>query len=691
MWKALEGWHTSHTVEARGALLSAPMLTYPSTFASGLPQGYTVDVTGDGRLVAIGSGEGTVAVWDVTERRRLDVDITGARNIFAVRFSPDARMLAVSSLDSKDRDESGVKIWSIPEGKLVARLLDVGPAIGPVSWRPDGKALAAVSVRADGTGALGEWDPTTGKLLRWVLAIDINVSSLAYSRSGDRLALGGAEGRVDLVDTATGAVVSSRTDHAQTARKEEGSLVPVIVAFSPELLATSSVADNTIRLWNARTGELVRAFPDITRHETDPGQGPTALAFNADGTLLYTNSNTNALTAWDPLTGSYSGVLTQGPRNGTATGKTVLSIAVSRDGRTRVAAASDGTVLRWHTNPSWHTSPTQSVTGLAISPDGTTATAGDASGTLTTWNLRTGEESTGGSKLDSATYGVRYTPSGVRITGSVNATFTVTTTSGGMARPRTLRLDGRQYRGPIAVSPDGKLFAAAHQRPVSVDAPDDYRIGVWEVATLTQRADLAIGDQMPTELAFTPKGDRLVALTNNEGVPIAGGDTDGDNTATVLRWRVPTFTEEKPLPLDTDALSSLVFTPDGKRMLTAGTGGEIQIRDADTGDVLDHFGRHTSTVRKVALSHDGRTVATITTDDPVIRLWDLESHEPVAVLTGHVAPLNEVEFSPDDKLLVTGGTDTDVGVWLLDPTEAVKRLCGNLSDAGEKSLSTVGC
>jgi serine/threonine protein kinase/WD40 repeat protein len=690
MRNAVKSWYISRTVEARGAVLSAPMLTYPSNFASGLRQSYTIDVSPDGRYVAVGSGEGEVAVWDVMKRKRLDVDITGARTVIAVRFSPDGTMLAVSSVDRDDRAETGIKVWSVPDGKLIRRLADVQPAIGSMSWRPDGKALAAMSLSADGQFLVGEWDPDTGNLIRWIAPGAVDTTSVAYSLSGDRLAIGGAGGRVSLIDTATGALVSTNTEHATTAQAKDGE-IPIVMAFSPTLLATASVSDNTIRLWNAKTGVLVRAFDDITRHVTDPGQGPTALAFNEDGTVLYTNSNTTALTAWDPLTGSFSGTLTQGPRGGTTAGKTVLAIAVSRDGRTRVGAASDGTVLRWHTNASWHTSPIESVTGLAISPDGTTATAGDAGGALTTWNIRTGEEIGGSSKLDSATYAVRYTPDGTRITGSVNAMFTVTTTRGGVAHPRSVRLDGREFRGAIAVSPDGKLFAAAHSRPVSVDQADDYRVGVWEVATLTERADLELGDQMPTELAFAPKGDRLVALTNNEGNSLVGSDSDGANTATMLSWRTPDFTEDDPVPLSTDALTSLVFTSDGKSILTAGTGGVIQVRDAATGRERDHFGRHTSTVRKLALSHDGRTVATITTDDAVVRLWDMRDGSLLAVLTGHAAALNEVEFSPDDRLLATGGTDTDVGVWFLDPADAVRRVCDNLANAGEKDLSSIGC
>jgi WD40 repeat protein len=408
--------------------------------------------------------------------------------------------------------------------------------------------------------------------------------------------------------------------------------------------------------------------------------------------VLFSNSDTTALTAWDPLTGSYSGTLTQGPRAGTSAGHTVLAIAVSRDGRTRIAVTSDGTVLRWHTNVNWRASPKASVTALDFNPDGRTVTAGDADGAVATWDVRTGKEIPGQKQFGNAVLGLQYTRDGVRITGTVDGTLTLTRMRAGVSRPRTIQLGNREFRGAMAVSPDGKLLAAASQRQVSLDQPNDYRIGVWDVATLKEHGDLEIGDQAPTDVAFSPDGKRLVALTDNEGNAVVGSDTDGANTATMLTWRLPDLTDEKRIPLDTNALQTLVFTPDSKSIITAGIGGVIQVRDAETGKLRgEPFGEHTSTVRELAISPDGRTLASVTVDDSVVRLWDLPSRKLLAVLTGHVSPLNEITFSPDGKLLASGGTDTDVGIWQLDPAQAVQRLCANLADAGEKNLASIGC
>ena len=691
MRKAVQGWRASPTVEARGALLSAPGLTYPSSFSSGVGQGYAIDISPDGRLVAIGSGEGEVALWDAEKRERLDVDIAGVGMIRAVRFSPDGKMLAVSSIHTGgDTDDSGIKIWSVPDGKLIRRLRHNLNAIGPVSWRPDGRALAAVSVAADSKARLGEWDPRTGNLNRWLAETGGDVNSVEYSKTGGRVAVGHAAGVLTLWDTATGALVARHDDHFRTATKDEDGYVPVQVTFSDELLASVSVADNTIRLWDAETGALVREFRDVTRHATDVGQGPIALAFGSDGAILYTNSDSTTLTSWDTLTGSYGGTLAPGPRAGTTIGHTVLAIAVSGDGRTKVAATSDGTVLRWHSNTNWYVRPIGSVTALDFGSDSRTLMAGDAEGSLETWDARSGRQ-IASTRLASSVFAARFAPDGSRITGTADGAFTITPARGGVTRPRTVRLDGRDFRGALVVSPDGTVFAAAHQSPLRSTEPTDNKITVWDMATLKERAVLELGTRSPADLTFSPDGKRLVALVNSIGNASVGSDPDGANSSSMVSWRTSDFTKEDDVPLDENSLSTLAFTPDSRSVLTAGTEGVVQVRDAVTGDLRTSFGSHPSAVREIAISPDGRTAASVTVEDPVVRLWDIPGRKLEAVLTGHGASLNEVVFAPDGSMLASAGTDTDVGVWRLDPDAVVRQLCDNLADAGEEDLASLGC
>ncbi|OLF19388.1 WD40 repeat domain-containing serine/threonine-protein kinase [Actinophytocola xanthii] len=683
MRSALHSWRAGQTPEARGAVLSAPLLSFPAEIDAGVDRVIAADVSPDGSLIAVSSSDGRVGLWDAAARRRLETDIAGSGSVVAVRFSPDGTLLAVSSLDSDSTDASGVVIWEVPSGRRVRRLSDVNPAFGPLAWRPDGKGIAATSVTADNTPGIAEWDPRTGNLIRWVAPGGNIATSLAYHPRGDRLAIGRADGTIDLWDPATATRVSTRADHRDNTTDRDG--IPIQLTMSPagDLLASASVSDNMIRFWNARTGAPVREMADVTRHSTDPGQGPSSITFSADGATLYTNSDPDTISVWDPGSASYQGGLPPGPRDGSTIGGTVLAVAVAADGRTRIAAKNDGTVLRWSTNRGWHTEPGGAVTGLAFTPDGSEVTAGDAEGSLYSWDVATGERTAEPAHVDGGVFAVRYTRPGVRITASLNATFTATPPPNGIGVPHTVTLAGREFRGAIAVSPDGRWLAAAHEAATTAaDAPEDNRIHVWDAETLTERAEFELGPNSPVELAFSPDGDQLLALTNSPFDQVKEGVENDDSEANMMTWQVPSFSGPKRRPLGDDTLLSVVYGAGGDTLVTGGTTGRIQLRDAVTGELREEFGEHPSIIRQLAISPDGRLVASVTTEDSLVRLWDVERHELVAVLHGHGAAPNQIEFSADGKRLTTGGTDTDVGVWHVDPEAAAEELCASLTEAG---------
>jgi WD40 repeat protein len=436
----------------------------------------------------------------------------------------------------------------------------------------------------------------------------------------------------------------------------------------------------------------VRAFADTTRHASDTGQGPSSLTFSPDGGLLYTNSDTTSISSWNPFTGTYLGNLPEGPRAGSTSGRTVTAIAVSRDGRTRVAVNSDGNVLRWRTNTSWYSTPVGSILGLAFHPDGKSVVAGESDGGIYAWDTATGEQTARAAEAGGI-FAIEYTPGGARIVGTGDATFTATKSGGWLAKPRSVALEGRLFRGVMAVSPDGKWLAAAHFSANATSDGEDNRIHVWDTETLTEQAVLTLGEEWPAELTFSPDGSRLLAITGTGANGLLGnvGNPDGETAAGMLTWSVPEFGDEKRAKLGTDSLSTAVYTPDGRTVITAGTTGTIQLRDADTGQLREEFGRHPSTVRRLAISPDGRTLASVTTDDSNIRLWNLADHSLVATLTGHAAPINRIVFSPDGSELASGGTDTDVAVWPIDPEDAARQVCASLADVNPDDLDGVGC
>jgi WD40 repeat protein len=91
---------------------------------------------------------------------------------------------------------------------------------------------------------------------------------------------------------------------------------------------------------------------------------------------------------------------------------------------------------------------------------------------------------------------------------------------------------------------------------------------------------------------------------------------------------------------------------------------------------------HPDAVNHLVFSPDGTLLATVGGDtwgsgpNPIpwkngdLRVWDAETGELLAIRNRHWAPIMAVRFSPDGKLLATGGYDGTVQIW------EVRRLVG---------------
>ena len=73
-------------------------------------------------------------------------------------------------------------------------------------------------------------------------------------------------------------------------------------------------------------------------------------------------------------------------------------------------------------------------------------------------------------------------------------------------------------------------------------------------------------------------------------------------------------------------VESAVFSPDGKKFLAAGSGGQIKIWHTATGKIIKSFNEGKTIFRKVAFSPDGSTFMSSSDYGPV-RIWAVESGE----------------------------------------------------------------
>ena len=262
------------------------------------------------------------------------------------------------------------------QGARPVRTLQFGE-VHSVAFSPDGRYLAA----GGSSVYLTEIPSISGSLymVRSFLGHTDKVNSVAFSPDGKTLASGSDDNTVKLWDVRTGECIRTLEGHT-------GSVW--FVAFSPDGKHIASRSeDGTVKLWDVTTGECIRTL-DIDE--------VYSVAFSPDGKYLASKSRDETAKLWDVRTGRCFQTLK---------GHTdwVTSVAFSPDGRLLASGScrkwdgygfcEQGEVKLWHVRTGrcirtleGHST---SVTSIAFSPDGKLLASG--AWRIKLWDLATGE------------------------------------------------------------------------------------------------------------------------------------------------------------------------------------------------------------------------------------------------------------------------------------------------------------
>ena len=186
----------------------------------------------------------------------------------------------------------------------------------------------------------------------------------------------------------------------------------------------------------------------------------------------------------------------------------------------------------------------------------------------------------------------------------------------------------------VAISPDGRLIAAAGFSSVAIYTMEGRQVG----------HSIEVGKRI-WSMSFSPDGKKFACCT-----PDAIRVYDVDNGTLISEGHQR-------------RVECVLWSHDGNRLFSGSNDETIRCWNSDTGEQIGRsWTGHTGFIRSLSLSPDGLILASASWDETVC-LWEATTGSPIGQHLQHDESVNVVRFSPSGEFVASAGWDGKIYLW----------------------------